>query len=137
MRTLGTQVRLRRLIRQHGDTLARLEEAGPEIEQAAAAARRLADLLADVGRAWMTDSSAAGCTAAELEVFDTHVRRTLRLLEATAAEYARAPAADRRHWLAEQFNGAAVPLLLFLRGLEDTPVELLDGWLAPALAKSA
>ncbi len=70
-------------------------------------------------------------------MFDAHVRRSLRALEGIATEYGRAPAADRRQWLAGQFHATAVPLLLFLRGLEDTPEDLLEGWLAPVLAKSA
>lgn len=131
-------MRLRRLIRQHGEVLARLEEAGSDLEQAGLASRRLAELLGDVGRAWTADLEAARAVpGAERAVFDAHVRRSLRVLEATAAEYGRAPVGDRRRWLAEQFNGTAVPLLLFLRGLEDTPADLLDGWLAPVLAKSA
>jgi hypothetical protein len=139
MRTLGTQVRLRRLLRQHGEALDRLRAAPGDLEAAAAARRRLGDLVNDVRDAWSADVSAVRLpvAATELPVFDSHVRRSLRALEGTVAEYDRAPSDDRLQWLAAQFHAAAIPLLLFLRGLEETPDELLEGWLAPVLAKSA
>jgi hypothetical protein len=137
MRTLGTQVRLRRLLRQHGEAVDRLRSAPGDLEFAAGARRRLVDLVTDVRDAWAADAAAGGVPAAELPVFDSHVRRSLRALEATVAEYGRAPSDERLRWLAGQFHATAVPLLLFLRGLEETPENLLEGWLAPVLAKSA
>jgi len=139
MRTLGTQVRLRRLLRQHGEAIDRLRAAPGELEAAGAVRRRLADLVRDVREAWSGDVSAVRppVAAGELPVFDSYVRRSLRALEVTVAEYDRAPAGERLQWLAAQFNATAIPLLLFLLGLEETPDELLEGWLAPVLAKSA
>ena len=139
MRTLGTQVRLRRLLRQHAEAVDRLRAAPGDLDSAAATRRRLSDLVHDVGDAWSADVSAGrpALAATELPVFDSHVRRSLRALEGTVAEYDRAPSDERLQWLASQFHAAAIPLLLFLRGLEETPDELLEGWLAPVLAKSA
>ena len=134
MRTLGTQVRLRRLIRLHGELLDRVAAAPTDRELRLAAAARLRDLVADVQIAWTSEAAAHGPTA-ELAVCDAYVKRAVRALDAAAAELRRAPAGV--DWLRAQFQGAAVPLLLFLRGLEETPEELLEGWLAPALAKSA
>ena len=135
MRTLGTQVRLRRLLRQHGEAVDRLRATPGDLEVASAARRRLLDLVSDVRSAWVADVAAV--TVAELPVFDSHMRRSLRALEASVAEYDRAPSDERLRWLAGQFHATAVPLLLFLRGLEETPEDLLEGWLAPVLAKSA
>lgn len=138
MRTLGTQVRLRRLLRHHGEALERLRDAGGggDREAALASQRRLTELVADVRSAWSSDLAVTPASR-ELTVFDGYVRRSLKALDATTAEYSRGPSGERLRWLAAQFHGTAVPLLLFLRGLEDTPAELLDGWLAPVLAKSA
>lgn len=135
MRTLGTQVRLRRLLRQHGEAVDRLRAGPGDVEVASAVRRRLLDLVTDVRDAWSADARTT--SVAELAVFDSHVRRSLRALEATVAEYDRAPSDERLRWLTGQFHATAVPLLLFLRGLEETPEDLLDGWLAPVLAKSA
>lgn len=137
MRTLGTQVRLRRLIRAHAEAIDRLSLEAEDPAARSVWRRRLLDLIEDARRAWSADLETAGARGGGSAVFDTFVRRSLRALEATVAEYGRAAAGDRMHWLAGQFNGSAVPLLLFLRGLEETPAELLDGWLTPALAKSA
>ncbi len=134
MRTLGTQVRLRRLIRQHAELLDRIGESPADAELRASVAARLGTLVNDVRAAWSAEVAAAQLTP-ELRVCDAHVRRALRAIEATVAELRNGPAG--LDWLRGQFLGAAVPLLLFLRGLEDTPEELLEGWLAPTLAKSA
>lgn len=134
MRTLNTQVRLRRLIRQHARLLEALAERPGDLELAAATAQRLTALSAEVRAAWAADLAAAR-PSAELAVFDGHVRRSLRAMDAAVAETRRAPAGV--DWLRGQFHRVAVPLLLFLRGLEDTPEDLLEGWLAPVLARSA
>lgn len=134
MRTLGTQVRLRRLIRQHAALLDRLAEDPADVDLARSSAQRLAGLIGDVREAWQADLASAR-PSAELAVLDGHVRRSLKGMQAAAHEMRRAPAGV--DWLRGQFRAAAVPLLLFLRGLEDTPEDLLEGWLAPSLARSA
>lgn len=134
MRTLRTQVRLRRLIRVHGELLDRLAAEPGDRELRLAAAARLRDLASDVGIAWTAEAAVHRPTA-ELAVCDAHVKRALRAIDAALAELRRTPAGV--DWLRAQFRAAAVPLLLFLRGLEETPEDLLEGWLAPALPKSA
>ena len=135
MRTLATQVRLRRLIRVHGEYMERLTAAPSDGELAQLARARLTQLSEDVRRAWLSDLAAAE-PAPEQALLDRHVRRSLKAIDSLLAELTR-PAGDR-DWLRERFQEAAVPLVLFLRGLEDAPAELLGEWLAPRrLARSA
>lgn len=137
MRTLNTELRLRRLIRQHAAAIDRLRSTPGDPDLAAAVERRLRGLLADVRAAWADDLAlAAKSSQAELPVLEAHVGRSLRLLEAAIVELGR-PTAVQLGWLAQRFRATAVPLLLFLRGLEETPAELLGAWAAPSLAESA
>ncbi len=137
MRTLATQVRLRRLIRVHGEYIERLAAAPSDGELAQLARARLAQLTDDVRRAWLADLAAAGDDAlAESQVLDRHVAKALKALDAVLIEVTR-PAGDR-DWLRERFREAAIPLVFFLRGLEDAPSELVGEWLAPRrLAETA
>lgn len=129
-------MRLRRLIRQHGVLIERLALEQGDAEAAAAVERRLRALLADVRAAWSADLGvAAGELNGELPLLDGHVRRSLKALEAAIVVLGRPGA--QLGWLSDQFRGTAVPLLLFLRGLEETPAELLGAWAAPSLAQSA
>jgi hypothetical protein len=135
MRTLATQVRLRRLIRVHGEYMERLAAAPADGELARLARARLTQLSEDVRRAWLADLAAAE-PAPEQALLDRHVTRSVKAIDSVLAELTR-PAGDR-DWLRERFQEAAVPLLLCLRGLEDAPAELLGEWLAPRrLARSA
>jgi hypothetical protein len=60
----------------------------------------------------------------------------VKAIDSVLAELTR-PAGDR-DWLRERFREAAVPLVFFLRGLEDAPAELVGEWLAPGrLAETA
>ncbi|HEX6348683.1 MAG TPA: hypothetical protein VF160_04755 [Candidatus Dormibacteraeota bacterium] len=124
MRTLTTQMRLRRLIRLEAEYLERLAAEPADGELALAARARLAQLVADVRGSWR-DDLAGGRPALDggAAVLDRHVERTLRVLESVVAELAR-PAADRS-WLHQRFQDAALPLSLFLRGLEEAPAELV------------
>lgn len=137
MRTLGTEMRLRRLIRQHGALVGRLRLEPGDPELAAAVERRLRALLSDVRAAWAADLRAAVAAAgpAEFALLDGYVNRSLRALEASLVELGRP--SNQLDWLAQRFRATAVPLLVFLRGLEETPAELLGAWAAPALAESA
>ncbi len=129
-------MRLRRLIRQHAVMTERLASELGDPEAAAAVERRLRTLLDDVRAAWTADLGlAAGELGGELPLLDGYVRRSLKALEATIVALGRP--STQLEWLAEQFRGTAVPLLLFLRGLEETPAELLGAWSAPSLAESA
>lgn len=141
MRTLRTEMRLRRLIRQHSLQVERLQAERADPEVAAAAERWLRRLLAEVAAAWTAElrseltAAGGGGFPGELGLIDGHVRRSLKALEATIAESGR-PGIDLG-WLTERFRATAVPLLLCLRGLEETPVELLGLGPAPSLARSA
>ncbi len=129
-------MRLRRLIRQHALLIERLASERGDPEAAAAVEGRLRALLADVRAAWSADLGlAAGDARAELPLLDGHVRRSLKALEAAIVELGRP--GTQLAWLADQFRATAVPLLLFLRGLEETPAELLGLGSAPALIESA
>jgi hypothetical protein len=135
MRTLATQVRLRRLIRVHGEYMERLAAAPSDGELAQLARARLARLTDDVRRAWLADLAAAE-PAPEQSLLDRHVTRSVKAIDSVLAELTR-PAGDR-DWLRERFREAAVPLVFFLRGLEDAPAELVGEWLAPGrLAETA
>ena len=60
MRTLATQVRLRRLIRVHGEYTERLAATPADGELAQLARGRLLQLADDVRRSWRTDLAATG-----------------------------------------------------------------------------
>jgi len=85
MRTLATQMRLRRLIRVHTDYVERLAAAPADGELARSARARLLGLSQDVRGAWRADLTGAG-GAPGAAVLDRHVERTLRLLESVLAE---------------------------------------------------
>jgi len=121
----------------HGEYTERLAEAPSDGQLARLARARLLQLAEDVRRSWRSDLDAAGdAPVAERAVMDRHVERSLKAVEAVVAEVSR-PASDRR-WLVERFKDAALPLVFFLRGLEDAPAELVSDWLAPRrLAESA
>lgn len=131
MRTLQTQLRLRRLLRSHAEYLERLRAEPADAELARAAAARLRQLIEDVRGAWLAESAGGGP-----EPLRRHVSRTLTALESAAAELRR-PNTDLE-WLGERFRESAAPLLFFLRGLEDAPDDQLRAWLAPQpLSRSA
>jgi hypothetical protein len=135
MRTLMTQMRLRRVLRVHDELLERLqaEVGGPDAQAAAqAGSRRLLELLRGVRSAWEVDVAEA--SGADLALLDAHVRRSLRSLEAAAAALGRP---RQRDWLGRQFRETALPLLLCLRGLEDVSEPALGGAVGPVLARSA
>ena len=135
MRTLATQVRLRRLIRVHAEYMERLAAAPSDGQLAQLARARLGQLADDARRAWLADLSAAEAAPGQA-LLDRHVTRSIKAIESVLAELSR-PAGDRE-WLAERFRETAVPLLLFLRGLEDAPAELVGEWpAAKRLAQSA
>ena len=125
MRTLATQVRLRRLIRVHGEYMERLAAAPSDGQLAQLARARLGQLADDARRAWLADLSASESAPGQA-LLDRHVMRSIKAIDSVLAELSR-PAGDR-DWLAERFRETAVPLLLFLRGLEDAPAELVGEW---------
>ena len=124
MRTLATQMMLRRLIRVHGEYVRRLKAEPLERELPEALRARLLELVGTVRQAWARESAAAGPAGTEL--LDRHVRRSLIAVEAAVAVIG-ASIQDLQRIEAE-FNQAALPLVFFLRGLDGSPQS-------PALAE--
>jgi hypothetical protein len=128
MRTLGTQVRLKRLLRVQAELAERLAQPEADGRLARVTARRLHEVVADVRSAWQVDRASVrpGDRLLELE---RHVARCLGTLEAAAARHG-IPGEDPVR-LSAEFRETAVPLLFFLRGIEDTSDQALLAWLAP------
>lgn len=112
MRTLGTQVRLRRLIRAFSESCWRLESEPTEYQVARAASERLIELAEGVRTSWRHESLAGRPSAA----LDGYVRDSLRAAELAIAGLAQ-HGADLE-LLTRDFEGAALPLEVFLRGLD-------------------
>src|SRR5215475_8402291 len=129
MRTLTTQLRLRRLLRTEGEYLRRMREDGNGGLLATAASARLLDLLGDVRSAWQRESS-------ELVLTDLHgyVTRSLAVMGASAAAVAR-PGADLPR-LHTEFRDAGLPLVFFLRGLDDSEAPVVAELAGQPLART-
>jgi hypothetical protein len=112
MRTLSTQVRLRRLIRAFAESSERLRS---EPVDAAGIVARLQELAAGARDAWSREAAAAGPEAAVLR-FAEQALRTLDLAIAGLGQRG----ADLE-LLEQDFEDAALPLELFLRGLDAQP----------------
>ncbi len=126
MRTLTTQLRLKRLLRLEAELTARLVAPEADRRLGAVVGRRLLEALRDVRAAWAADQSG---TAGDLGLLRRHVSRALGALELTASDLMR-PGADPAA-LSTSFREVALPLLFFLRGLEDAGEAGLAVWLAP------
>ncbi|MBO0684209.1 MAG: hypothetical protein J2P45_13695 [Candidatus Dormibacteraeota bacterium] len=129
MRTLGTQVRVRRLLRLEGELLQQLLPAHGFSASRRTASRRLLQALGDVRDAWAADLRSAAGAGPGLDDLHRHVRRVLAALELQAAALERNTTDvctfDR------EFREAAVPLLFLLRGVEDAGDQALLAWAAP------
>jgi hypothetical protein len=118
MRTLATQMRLRRLLRTQADYQRRLAGERLPGPLAAAASTRLLDLLAEVRATW--EREARGLELAGLR---SHVSRSLAAMQAAAAALGQ-PGADVGR-LGAELREAGVPLVFFLRGLDDSEAPVL------------
>jgi hypothetical protein len=135
MRALGTQVRLRRLLRAYVEYLARLAAAPADRRLAAASRGRLLEMFQGLRQAWAAES-AESLRGPERVVLRRHVSRGLSAIEAELARLG-APMTDPERRLAD-FEAAALPLVFFLRGLEELPEREVLEWLRPrALERSA
>jgi len=131
MRSLQTQVRVRRLLRVYTDYSERLAESPADPSLAAAARNRLLELASSLHEAWAEDSASVA-----LPALRRHVTRTLAAVDQAVAAFGR-PGTDPRR-LAGELQESALPLLLMLRGMEDVADRQLLDWLgAGALAKTA
>jgi hypothetical protein len=115
MRTLATQVRLRRLIRTFADVVARLLAEPPERSLAGSAVSRLQGLAEGVREAW-DGEAAAGRPE---DALARYVEQSLRTGELAIAGLGQAGA--DLELLREDFESAALPLEVFLRGLDAAP----------------
>jgi len=132
MRTLATQMRLRRLLRAQTEYQHRLVTEGSVGPLAAAASARLLQLLQDVRVSWARESQGV-----DLAGLRAHVQRTFAAMDAAAAALAQ-PGADVSR-LGADLRDAGVPLVFFLRGLDDSEAPVLAELAGPAaaLARSA
>jgi hypothetical protein len=115
MRTLSTQVRLRRLIRAFDEALNRLLSDPNERRMAGAAAAKLLELADAVRESWRREN-ASGSLRRPLE---RYVREALRTIELSIAGVQQAGA--DLELLRQDFEGAALPLEIFMRGLDSEP----------------
>ena len=115
MRTLSTQVRLRRLIRLFGEAVERLASEPFELRRAGSVADRLLELVDAVSDAWSAESRVRPPEAA----LERYVRESLRTLE-LAISGLQQDGADLE-LLRSDFEAAALPLEMFLRGLDAEP----------------
>jgi hypothetical protein len=123
MRTLATQLRLRRALRAEAELHRRLvgdDQLGLDARRAAsrAASARLLQLVRDVRSAWAAE--AGGLTVDGLHGY---VTRSMAAMAAAAAGLER-PGADLLR-LSAEFRDAGLPLVFFLRGLDDSEDPLL------------
>jgi hypothetical protein len=115
MRTLSTQVRLRRLIRAFSDSLDRLLAEPGDQRLAMDLVARLQQLADGVRESWTRESAQGGSEPA-VERFAEAALRTVELAVAGLGQ----PGADRE-LLRRDFEEAALPLELVLRGLDAQP----------------
>lgn len=115
MRTLSTQVKLRRLIRLFSEAVDRLLSEPAERQMASAVGARLLELATQVREAWERESFAGPLPAP----LGRYVRDQLRTLELAIAGLPQTGA--DLDLLRRDFEGAALPLEVFLRGLDAAP----------------
>ncbi|HEV2216826.1 MAG TPA: hypothetical protein VGV88_04540 [Candidatus Dormibacteraeota bacterium] len=116
MRTLATQVRLRRLLRTFAEVVDRLLAEPSERSLAISGVSRLQSLAEGVREAW--DGEAAAGRPEEALV--GYVDQALRTAELAIAGLNQAGA--DLELLRADFESAALPLEVFLRGLDAQPV---------------
>jgi len=121
MRTLSTQVRLRRLIRSTSEAFSRLRWQPAERAMAGSIVDRLQGLADEVRESWAQESQ-AGRPGESLSVFVDESLRSVELAIAGVAQEG-----SDLELLRQDFERAALPLEVFLRGLD----------LEPALQRSA
>ena len=115
MRTLATQVKLRRLVRAFGEARSRLGSEPIERRQARSLVERLLALAGELREAWDRESPERPLEP----VLERYVRASLRTIELAVAGLGQAGA--DLDLLQADFEGAALPLEVFLRGLDAEP----------------
>ena len=115
MRTLSTQVRLRRLIRTFAESFERLRAQAPERGLTASIVDRLVELSTEVREAWRRESLGSPPGGP----LDRYVRDSLRSMELAIIGVQQAGA--DLELLRGDFEAAALPLEVFMRGLDVEP----------------
>jgi hypothetical protein len=116
MRTLSTQVRLRRLIRAFDEAVNRLQSDPREREMAGSVAARLLELATAVREAWRRENAAGSPIPSSLERYVRHALRSIDLAIAGVQQ-----AGADLELLRSDFEEAAQPLEIFMRGLDAEP----------------
>src|SRR5215510_4481706 len=113
MRTLATQVKLRRLIRANGEARSRLASEPLERRAVGSVVERLLELAADVQGAWLREAGSVD------PILGRFVAESLRTVELAIVGLGQAGA--DLELLLEDFETAGLPLEVFLRGLDAEP----------------
>lgn len=116
MRTLGVQVKLRRLIRIYAETVERLSSEPFELRQAVLVVERLLELSAELREVWLEESR----QRPPEPILERFVADSLRSIDFAIAGLGQAGA--DLELLRADFDAAALPLEVFLRGLDAAPV---------------
>jgi hypothetical protein len=115
MRTLGTQVKLRRLIRTFGESADRLSTDPLQRQMAGSIVDRLLELAGQVRESWLRENLATP----QAPALDGYVKEALRTAQLAIAGLQQAGA--DLELLRSDFEAAALPLEVFLRGLDSEP----------------
>jgi hypothetical protein len=115
MRTLATQVKLRRLIRTFGEAAEKLGSDPFQRQMAGSVVDRLLGLATEVRESWLRESLATP----QAPALDGYVKEALRTAGFAIAGLQQAGA--DLELLRGDFESAALPLEVFLRGLDGEP----------------
>src|SRR2546430_17546662 len=115
MRTLATQVKLRRLIRAFGEARIRLMSEPTDRRIVGSTVDRLLELAGDLRESWRRENALRPLEPP----LEGYVKESLRTIELAVAGLRQAGA--DLELLANDFESAAVPLEVFLRGLDAEP----------------
>ena len=119
MRTLATQVKLRRLVRTSAEAWNRLASDPLELARAGSTVDRLLALSAEVREAWKHEVEAQSLDEPLDEPLKRYVRESLRSAELAITGLQQAGADIEL--LRDDFEAAALPLEVFLRGVDAEP----------------
>ena len=115
MRTLATQVKLRRLVRAFSEAQVRLASEPLARGLAGSLIDRLQELSGELRESWRRESMTRPLEPA----LDRYVKESLRWVDLAIAGLRQAGA--DLELLRSDFEGAALPLEVFLRGLDAEP----------------
>lgn len=119
MRTLATQVKLRRLVRTSSEAWNRLASDPLELARAGSTVDRLLALSAEVREAWKHEVEAESLDEPLDEPLKRYVRESLRSAELAITGLQQAGA--DLELLRDDFEAAVMPLEVFLRGVDAEP----------------